>query len=34
MVLPLGKTDCLVIREPYEAATKTGRACRTVKYER
>jgi len=34
MMLPLAKADCLLIREPYEAAAKAGSACRIVKFER
>jgi molybdopterin molybdotransferase len=34
MMAPLAKADCLVIREPYEPAVKTGSACRIVKFER
>ena len=34
MTLPLAKADCLIIREPYEPAAKTGDPCRIVKFER
>jgi molybdopterin molybdotransferase len=34
MMLPLAKSDCLLIREPYEPAAKAGSACRIVKFER
>ena len=34
MIAPLAKADCLVIREPYERAAKTGSACRIIKFER
>jgi molybdopterin molybdotransferase len=34
MMAPLAKADCLVIREPYESAAKTGSPCRIVKFER
>jgi molybdopterin molybdotransferase len=34
MMLPLAEADCLIIREPYEPAAKTGTACRIVKFER
>ena len=34
MIGPLAKADCLLIREPYEAAEKAGAACRIVKFER
>jgi len=34
MIAPLAKSDCLVIREPYEPAAKTGSPCRIVKFER
>jgi molybdopterin molybdotransferase len=34
MMLPLAKSDCLMIREPYEPAAKAGSACRIVKFER
>jgi molybdopterin molybdotransferase len=34
MMLPLAEADCLIIREPYEPAAKTGSACRIVKFER
>jgi len=34
MMLPLAEADCLIIREPYEAAAKTGSPCRIVKFER
>ena len=34
MIGPLAKADCLVIREPYEAAAKAGASCKIVKFER
>jgi molybdopterin molybdotransferase len=34
MMRPLAKSDCLMIREPYEPAAKAGSACRIVKFER
>ncbi len=34
MMLPLAKSDCLIIREPYEPAAKAGDPCRIVKFER
>ena len=34
MMLPLAKSDCLLIREPYEPAAKAGSACRIVKFKR
>jgi molybdopterin molybdotransferase len=34
MMLPLAEADCLIIREPYEPAAKTGSTCRIVKFER
>jgi molybdopterin molybdotransferase len=34
MIGPLAKADCLVIREPYEPAAKSGSPCRIVKFER
>jgi molybdopterin molybdotransferase len=34
MMVPLSQADCLVIREPYEPAAKTGSRCRIVKFER
>jgi molybdopterin molybdotransferase len=34
MMVPLSKADCLVVREPYEPATKAGSRCRIVKFER
>jgi molybdopterin molybdotransferase len=34
MTLPLAKSDCLLLREPYEPAAKAGSACRIVKFER
>jgi molybdopterin molybdotransferase len=34
MMVPLSQADCLVIREPYEAAAKAGSRCRIVKFER
>jgi molybdopterin molybdotransferase len=34
MMAPLAKADCLVIREPFEPATKAGSRCAIVKFER
>ncbi len=34
MMLPLAKSDCLIIREPYEPAAKAGSECRILKFER
>jgi molybdopterin molybdotransferase len=34
MIAPLAKSDCLVIREPYEAAARAGSRCTIVKFER
>ena len=34
MIAPLAKSDCLVIREPYEAAARAGSRCTIVKLER
>jgi len=34
MMLLLAKADCLIVREPYEAAAKIGDICRIVKFER
>jgi molybdopterin molybdotransferase len=34
MMAPLAKADCLVIREPFEPATKAGGRCAIVKFER
>ncbi len=34
MMAPLAKADCLVIREPFEPAAKTGSRCAIVKFER
>ncbi len=34
MMLPLAKSDCLIIREPYEPAAKIGDLCRIVKFDR
>jgi molybdopterin molybdotransferase len=34
MMLPLAEADCLIVREPYERAAKTGSTCRIVKFER
>jgi molybdopterin molybdotransferase len=34
MMLPLAKSDCLLLREPYEPAAKAGSACCIVKFER
>jgi molybdopterin molybdotransferase len=33
MIAPLAKSDCLVIREPYEAAARAGSRCTIVKFE-
>jgi molybdopterin molybdotransferase len=33
MIAPLAKSDCLVIREPYEAAARAGSRCTIVKLE-
>jgi molybdopterin molybdotransferase len=33
MMSPLAKADCLIIREAYEPAAKTGSPCRIVKLE-
>ena len=34
MMAPLAKADCLVIRGPFEPATKAGSRCAIVKFER
>ncbi len=34
MMLPLAKSDCLIIREPFEPPAKAGEPCRIVKFER
>jgi len=34
MIATLAKSDCLVIRQPYEPAAKAGSVCRIVKFER
>jgi len=34
MMAPLAKADCLLIREPYAPAAKTGSRCTIVKFER
>ena len=34
MMVSLSQADCLVVREPYEAATKAGARCRIVKFDR
>ena len=34
MMAPLAKADCLVIREPFEPATKAGSRCAIVKFQR
>ena len=34
MMRLLAKADCLIVREPYEAAAKIGDICRIVKFER
>jgi molybdopterin molybdotransferase len=33
MIAPLAKSDCLVIREPYEPAAKAGSRCTIVKFQ-
>jgi molybdopterin molybdotransferase len=32
MMTPLAEADCLLIREPYEAAAKAGGACRIIRF--
>jgi hypothetical protein len=32
MIAPLAKSDCLLIREPYEPAAKAGSRCTIVKF--
>lgn len=34
MIAPLAKADCLVIRDPYEAAATAGSTCRIIKFQR
>jgi len=34
MMVPLAKSDCLLIREPYAPPASAGSACRIVKFER
>jgi molybdopterin molybdotransferase len=34
MMVPLAKADCLIIREPYAAASAAGSRCVIVKFER
>ena len=34
MMVPLAKSDCLLIREPYAPPATAGSACRIVKFER
>jgi len=33
MIQPLAKADCLVIREPFAPAAKTGSRCAIAKFE-
>jgi molybdopterin molybdotransferase len=33
MMAPLAKSDCLIIREPYDPAAKAGSSCRIVRLE-
>jgi molybdopterin molybdotransferase len=33
MMMPLAKSDCLIIRSPYAPAAKAGSACTIVKFE-
>jgi molybdopterin molybdotransferase len=31
MIVPLAQADCLVVREPYAAASKAGERCAILK---
>jgi molybdopterin molybdotransferase len=34
MMTPLAKADCLVVREPFEPAAKTGSSCVIIRFDR